>query len=331
MVGGEASERLELTGYLLRRLGQAIVVLLLVTMIVFGLEQLLPGGPARAILGTHATPTAIAAFDKQNGLDASLPQQYWTWLTGVLRGNLGFSYVLNQSVVSLLGERLPKTAFLAGVSTAIALVVAVPLGLYQAERRNHLDDYAVTTLSFVLYSTPAFWLALLLIEFLAVRNHVFPAEAPQGGFSSIFSDPKAMVLPVLTITLVTIAAFSRYVRSSALDQLTQDYVRMARSKGASKGRVLVTHVLRNAILPIVTLLGVYLPYILSGTLITEEIFNYPGVGLLFFDAATSQDYPVLLGVVLVVAVATVVGSLLADIAYAVIDPRVRYQRTRSAR
>jgi peptide/nickel transport system permease protein len=312
------------TRFLIRRCSQTVVVLLLVSIIVFLLLHLLPGGPARAILGTHATPSNIKAFNKQNGLDSPLPAQYWHWLTGVLSGNFGFSYVLNQPVSSLLAQRLPKTAFLAGVSVAAAVLIAVPVGLYQAVRRHKLDDYAVTTVTFVLYSTPAFWVALLLIDVLAVRLHAVPAEAPQGSFSAIFSNPSAMVLPVLTITLVSIAAFSRYIRSSVLDELAQDYVRMAKSKGAGRNVILIRHVLRNALSPVVTLLGLSLPFILSGTLITEQVFNYPGVGLLAFNAAVAQDYPVMLGVVLVVAVATVVGSLLADITYAVLDPRVRY-------
>ena len=313
-----------MTRFLIRRCAQAVVVLVLVSIIVFGLLHLLPGGPARAILGTHATPTTIAAFNKANGLDQPVPAQYWHWLTGVLSGNLGFSYQQNQTVAALLANRIPKTAFLAGVSVVLAVLIAVPLGLYQAVRRNKADDYVVTTVTFVLYSTPAFWVALLLIDVLSVRLHVFPAEAPQGSFGAILTDPGAMVLPVLTVTLVTIAAFSRYIRSSVLDELAQDYVRMARSKGAGRRVILFRHVLRNALSPVVTLLGLSLPFILSGTLITEEVFNYPGVGLLAFNAATSQDYPVLLGVVLVVGVATVAGSLLADIAYALLDPRVRY-------
>lgn len=312
--------------YLVRRCAQAILVLILVTIIVFGLSKLLPGGPARAILGVHATPTNVAAFNRANGLDGPPPAQYWHWLSGVLSGNLGFSYVLNQPVSSLLSQRLPKTALLAGVSVALAVLVAVPVGLYQAVRHNRADDYAITTVTFTLYSTPAFWLALLLIDAFAVRMHLFAAEAPQGSFSAVLADPAAMILPVLTIALVSIAAFSRYIRSSVLDELAQDYVRMARSKGASRRHVLLSHVLRNSISPVVTLLGLSLPFILSGTLIAEEVFNYPGVGLLFFNAAISQDYPVELGVVLVVGVATVAGSLLADIAYALLDPRVRYVR-----
>jgi peptide/nickel transport system permease protein len=309
--------------FLLRRCSQAVVVLLLVSVIVFGLLHLLPGGPARAILGTHATPTNIAAFNKQNGLDSPVPVQYWHWLTGVLSGNLGFSYVQNESVASLLAQRLPKTAFLAAVSVLLAVVIAVPVGFFQAVKRNRVGDYVVTTVTLVLYSTPAFWVAILLIDVLAVRLHAVPAEAPQGSFAALFSDPQALVLPVLTITLVTVAAFSRYIRSSVLDELAQDYVRMARSKGAGRRVILFGHVLRNAAGPVVTLLGLSLPFIVSGTLITEQVFNYPGIGLLTFNAATSQDYPVMLGVVVVVGAATVVGSLLADVTHAVLDPRVR--------
>jgi peptide/nickel transport system permease protein len=311
------------TRFLLRRCSQAVVVLLLVSVIVFGLLHLLPGGPARAILGTHATPTNIAAFNKQNGLDSPVPVQYWHWLTGVLSGNLGFSYVQNQSVASLLGQRLPKTAFLAGVSVLLAVLIAVPVGFFQAVRRQRAGDYVVTTVTLVLYSTPAFWVAILLIDVLAVRLHVFPAEAPQGSFSAVISDPEALILPVLTITLVTVAAFSRYIRSSVLDELAQDYVRMARSKGASRRIILFGHVLRNAAGPVVTLLGLSLPFIVSGTLITEYVFNYPGIGLLTYNAAVTQDYPVMLGVVIVVGAATVVGSLLADVTHAILDPRVR--------
>lgn len=312
-----------MTKFLLRRCSQAVVVLLLVSVIVFGLLHLLPGGPARAILGTHATPSNIAAFNKQNGLDSPVPVQYWHWLTGVLSGNLGFSYVQNQSVASLLADRLPKTAFLAAISVVLALLIAVPVGFFQAVRRNRVGDYALTTVTLILYSTPAFWIAILLIDVLAVRLHAVPAEAPQGSFSALFSDPQALVLPVLTITLVTVAAFSRYTRSSVLDELAQDYVRMARSHGASRRIILFGHVLRNAAGPVVTLLGLYLPFIVSGTLITEFVFNYPGIGLLAFNAATSQDYPVMLGVVVVVGAATVIGSLLADVGHALLDPRVR--------
>jgi len=314
------------TGYIVRRVAQAVVVLLLVTVIVFVMLHALPGGTARAVLGERATNVAIDQFNKQNGFDQPLPVQYWRWFDQVLHGDLGFSFVRNESVAQLLSERLPKTMLLAGTSLLLALVVAIPLGFLQALRRNRLVDYVVTALAFVFYSTPAFWLALVLITVFAIRFRIFPAQAPQGSIGDILSQPGGLVLPVLTIALVTIAFFSRYVRSSTLENLTQDYVRTARAKGASTGRVAFRHVLRNALVPVVTLVGVSLPFVFAGTLISEEIFNYPGAGLLFYNAAVARDYPVLLGVVLVVGAAAVVGSLLADVCYAMLDPRVRLTR-----
>jgi peptide/nickel transport system permease protein len=315
-----------MTGYVLRRLAQSIVVLLLVTVIVFTMLHELPGGTARAVLGERATNTSIEEFNREHGLDEPLPVQYWRWLHATVQGDLGFSYKQNEPVSQLLEERLPKTALLAGISVALALIVAIPLGFLQALRRNGPVDYVFTGATFIFYSTPAFWLALVLITVFAIHWHVFPAQAPQGDIGEIVSQPRGLVLPVLTITLVSIAFYSRYVRSSTLENLMQDYVRTARAKGASTSRVAYRHVLRNALVPVVTLAGIALPFIFAGTLISEQVFNYPGMGLLYYNAAVARDYPVLLGVTLVVGAATVIGSLLADICYAILDPRVRYTR-----
>jgi peptide/nickel transport system permease protein len=315
-----------MTGYLVRRLAQAAVVLLLVTMIVFTMLHALPGGTARAVLGERATNVAIEQFDRQNGLDLPLPVQYGRWLDQIVHGDLGFSFKLNESVAQLLAERLPKTMLLAGVSLVLALLVSIPLGFLQAFRRNRLVDYLLTGSAFVFYSTPAFWLAIVLITLFAIQLRIFPAQAPQGSIGQVLADPGGLALPVLTIALVSIAFFSRYVRSSTLENLFQDYVRTARAKGASTWRVAFRHVLRNALVPVVTLAGLSLPFVFAGTLISEEIFNYPGMGLLFYNAAVARDYPVLLGVTLVVGAATVVGSLLADVCYALLDPRVRLTR-----
>lgn len=310
--------------FLARRVLQAIVVLFIVTIIVFVLIHLLPGGPARAELGVQATPTAVESFNKQHGFDKSLPQQYLTWLGELFRGDLGYSYKENSTVMDLLKDRLPKTALLAGVSVAIAVLIAIPLGTLQAVRRNRLTDYVATAVTFVLYSTPSFWLSLILVLFFSVKLGFLPAQAPQGSIAAVLAQPSGLVLPVATIALISVALYSRYMRSSTIDNLTQDYVRTARAKGASTARVLFGHVLRNAISPILTLLGLSLPFILSGTLITERVFNFPGMGLLFYNAAVTQDYPVLLAVTLVVAIATVLGSVLADIGYALLDPRIRH-------
>ncbi|MGD0555386.1 MAG: ABC transporter permease [Streptosporangiaceae bacterium] len=314
-----------MTGYLVRRILQSILVVWLVTVITFLLLKALPGGPVRAILGTRASDLALVnALTKQLGFDRPIWVQYWTWLDGLLHGNFGFSYQQNEPVSTLLGQRLPKTLLLVGTSTLLALVIAVPWGIVQAVRRNKLADYVGTGFSFLFYATPIYLIGLILINAFALGTHWFPTEGAQGSIGTFFTQFNSMVLPIVAITLITLASFSRYMRSSTLDQITQDYVRTARAKGVSEGRILYRHVLRNALIPIVTLVGLNLPIIISGALITEYLFNYPGMGLLFYNAAQTQDYPILLGVTAITAFATVAGSLLADVLYAVLDPRVRY-------
>jgi peptide/nickel transport system permease protein len=313
-------------GFFIRRILQAAIVVLLVTMITFLLLRAIPGNVAVAILGpaSYRNPATLAQFNREYGFDKPWWSQYLLWLGHLLQGNLGFSWTLDQSVASLLGQRLPKTIILVGASTIIALIIAVPVGLWQAVRRNTFIDYGFTALSFLFYAAPSFIVGTVLILGFSVRLHWFGAEGPQGGIANDLTDWKDMALPVATLAVITIALFSRYMRSSVLDNITEDYVRTARAKGASNRRVLWRHVMRNSLIPIATLLGLSIPGIMSGALITESVFNYPGMGYLFFQSAQKQDYPTLLGFVIVVAIATVVGSLIADILYAVLDPRVRY-------
>jgi peptide/nickel transport system permease protein len=315
-----------LIGFLVRRILQAAIVVLLVTMFTFILLRAIPGNVAVAILGpaSYRNPALIAAFNAQYGFDQPWFRQYLLWLGHLLQGNLGFSWTLDQSVASLLANRLPRTIILVGSSTIIALLVAVPIGLWQAVRRNKEVDYLFTSVSFLFYAAPPFFVGEVLILVFSVKLGWFGPEAPQGNLANDITDWRDMVLPVTTLALVSIALFSRYMRSSVLDNITEDYVRTARAKGASGKRVLWRHVMRNSLIPIATLLGLSIPAIMSGALITESVFNYPGMGFLFFQSAQRQDYPVMLGFIIVVAIATVVGSLLADIAYAVLDPRVRY-------
>jgi peptide/nickel transport system permease protein len=313
-------------GFLIRRVIQAVVVVFLVTLITFALLRLIPGNPAAAILGPSAyrNPAALAALDAAYGFNKPFFAQYFLWLGHLLQGNLGYSFARNQSVWSLLSSYLPKTIALIGMSTILAVIVAIPIGLWQAVRRNKAVDYTFTALSFLFYAAPTFFVGTVLILVFADTLHWFDSEASQGGIWSDIFDMRAQFLPILTLALVTIALFSRYMRSSVLDNISEDYVRTARAKGVSGRRVLFRHVLRNSLIPIATLLGLSFPGIISGALITESVFNYPGMGYLFLGAALGKDYPTLLGVVMVVGVATVIGSLLADIAYAVLDPRVRY-------
>jgi peptide/nickel transport system permease protein len=312
-------------GYILRRIGQAIIVLLGVALIVFILRDLLPGSPARAILGPRAGSSAIAAFNRQNGLDHPLPYQYAVFIGQLLHGNLGFSFKQNMSVDAIVIHDLPNDLLLVGVSMVLALLIAIPVGMLQAVRRNKLTDYAATGVSFVLYSTPTYLLGLLLIAGFAVNLRLLPAQAPQAAtITGVLADPSGLVLPVVTLTLVTFALFSRYMRASAIETLTQDYIRTARAMGLSPSAIMFRHLLRNSLIPVVTLVGVSLPGILTFGLIVEQLFNFPGIGLAYFNAATDGDYPVVFGVTVLVALATVAGNLIADIGYAVLDPRVRY-------
>ena len=314
-----------MTGYIIRRLGEAIIVTLGVTLITFALLHALPGSLARDILGNRASPQAIAAFNHANGLDRSVPYQYWLFLDKLLHGNLGYSFQFNRSVDSLLASELPRDLILGGFALILSLAIAIPIGIAQAVRRNGFMDYAGTSVSFLLYSMPQYAIALLLIQFLAISFHVVPAEAPQSTSAlGMLSHPAGLVLPIASLTLVTYAQFSRYMRSSAIDTLAQDYIRTARAKGLPERLVLSRHLLRNSLIAVVTLVGLSIPTILTGTLIIEQVFNYPGAGLEYFNAALRNDYEVMLGITVLVGVVTVLGNLIADIGYAILDPRIRY-------
>jgi len=312
-------------GFLIRRTGQAIFVLIIVTAATLGLVHLFPGGPVRALLGSRATPELVAYYNHLYGFDQPFYVQYLRWIGQLLHGNLGFSDKLNISVATLIGQDLPKTIVLVLLGTLVSLLFGIPLGVYQAVHRNSAADYVLTGISFLGYSTPTFFLGLVLVDWFAVDSHVFPAFGPQSSsVGSILSDPRALVLPVFTYAFLLYALWSRYMRSSVLDNLVQDYVRTARAKGASERRVVWGHVFRNSLVSIVTLLGLSLPTLVSGAILIEVVFNYAGMGLAFYQAALNNDFNVLLGFTVLATTATILGNLLADVGYAVLDPRVRY-------
>ena len=314
-----------MAGYLLRRVAQAVIVVLGVTAVTFVLEHLIPGSLARAILGTRASAAELAAFNRANGLNHPLIEQYLVFLGRLARGDLGYSYRLNQSVDSLVLRQLPNDIVLVGTALALALAIAIPLGIVQAVNRNRAVDHAATSAAFALYSMPSYWLAILLIAGLSIAVHALPPEAPQAAsVGGLLADPRGLVLPVLTLTLVNVALFSRYMRSSAIATLAEDYVRVARAKGLPTRLVLGRHVLRNSLISVTTLVGLSFPAVLTSGLVVEYVFNVPGVGLTYYTAAVNADYPVELGITVLVGIVTVLGNLLADVAYAVLDPRVRY-------
>ncbi len=310
--------------FILKRIGQAIVVVILVTMISFALLHALPGGAAKATLGKEATPEQIEQFNHDNGFDLPLHEQYVRYVNDIAHGDFGYSYKLNQDVSDAISQRLPKTILLSLISTILAIAIAVPLGVWQAVKRNRAPDYAITIGAMLAYSTPIFFLGLVLIILFSQVWPILPPEAPQGyTVAEVLGDPRGFILPVTTLAIVTIASYSRYIRSSMVDNLNEQYVRTARAKGMSEVRVVFVHTLRNALFPVITLLGLYIPALFSGALVVETLFNYNGMGLLFWQATRSRDYQILLGVTIILALATVIGALLADLLYAVADPRIR--------
>ena len=311
-------------GYIARRIGTAVIVVIGISLMVFGLLHAIYPSPAIDVLGAKATTAAIAAFNKANGFDDPWFVQYLHYMGNLLHGNFGHSYKLNQSVTALFQERWARSAYLSGISLVFAVIIAIPLGIYQAVRRNTAGDYAVTSAAFVLYAMPVFLLGLILIQVFSLNLGWFNYEASQSN--SVFGvagDWYSMALPIATLTLISVAAFSRYMRSQSMDVLAQDYIKVARAKGLPERLVLLRHLVRNASLPMVTLIGLSIPTLLAGNLITETLFNFQGLGLLFFTSLQNVDYNVLLAYTLLGALLTVVGNLLADVALTVADPRIR--------
>jgi peptide/nickel transport system permease protein len=314
--------------YLLRRAATSVIIIVGISILVFWMLHIIGGPPGRAVLGLRASQVAVDAWNKQNGFDRPLALQYLTYMNQLLHGNLGQSYKLNESVDTVLAQHAPISAYLSGLGLFFAIAIAFPVGIYQAVKRNTLGDNAITTAAFVTYSMPVFLLGLLLIQIFAITLNIFPvgASASVSQDSSLWgaiTDPRAMVLPVATLTLVSVAGYSRFMRSSALDALAQDYIKAARAKGLPERLVLLRHLLRNASLPMVTLIGLSIPVLLAGNLITENVFNYPGLGIMFINALNQEDYPVLLAYTLMGGVLTVIGNYVADIALTVADPRIR--------
>jgi peptide/nickel transport system permease protein len=313
------------TSYLIRRVLQAVAVTILVTIFTLWLTHLLPGGPIKGMLGPKATEAQVAYYTKLYGFDQPIYIQYFKWVWQLLHGNLGYSPTLNLNVSAEITQYFPKTLVLVLLGTGISLVIGLPLGLYQAVKRYTLGDYVLTGVSFLGYATPTFFFGILLVEWFAIDTHLFPPFAPQATtVTGVLSQPRALVLPVATYAFLGYALWSRYMRSSVMDNLVQDYVRTARAKGASERRVLWGHVFRNSLISIVTMLGLTVPDVVGGAILIEVVFNYPGMGLAFYRAAMNFDFATMLGFTLLVTAATIVGNLLADIGYAMLDPRVRY-------
>lgn len=325
-----------MAAYILRRLLWMIPLLFGVSVLTFGMLKRAPGDPVTAILAqSRATGGTMTLADrqrliKQYGLDKPAYLQYVDWLGLVLRGNLGTSTRMNQPVTQVIGQRLPNTIKLAGVSLVLTLLIAIPLGIIAAVKQYSLLDYVLTTFNFIGISIPQFWLALMLLYFLGVKVGWFPVSGMQSvnvepGFWPQLKDTVVhYVLPVTSITLAGLTGYMRYQRASMLEVIQQDYIRTARAKGLSERAVILLHAWRNSLIPIITLLGYVMVILVEGSVVVETIYSWPGMGQLAVASLTQRDYPTVMAIVLLSATLILLGTLLSDILYALVDPRVRY-------
>jgi peptide/nickel transport system permease protein len=311
--------------YVARRLLQAIPLLIGISLIVFLMIQLAPGDAAEFALGSRANEEDLARLRHYLGLDLPWYQQYTHLIRDWLTGDLGQSLTQRRPVLDLIVERLPRTAELLGGSILLSLLLALPVGVISAVRQYSLTDSVVTVLSLLGISVPSFWLSIILILVFAVILGWLPTggTGTVGQGFSLVDHLKHLILPLAVLTLIRTAGWSRYLRSSMLEVLRQDYVRTARAKGLTERAVLFQHALRNAITPIITLLGLSLPDMVSGAIITEQIFNWNGLGQLTVTATLKRDIPVVMALVMLSGIAIVIGNLLADLAYSAVDPRIR--------
>ena len=315
-----------MTRFLIRRLLGAIPLLLGVAVLSFIFMQLAPGGPdAMFARNARMTEEALQAIRHNMGLDRPVHEQLLIWLGNLVRGNLGISYTQYRPVSQVIWDVVPNTLLLMGTGMLISLAAALSFGILAARRQYGFFDNVTSFISYFGLAMPVFWFGLMLQLLFAVQLGWLPSAGMESaGGGGPWDVARHLVLPAFTIAIGSIAGWSRYVRSSTIESLSQDYVRTARAKGIEERRVLIGHVLRNALIPFVTVVGIDVPLYLTGAVLTETVFSWPGMGRLFFDALTVRDYPVLMGILLLGAVLIVLGNLIADIIYGVLDPRISY-------
>ena len=313
-----------MTGYIIRRVLATIPVLLVVALVVFALIRFAPGDPAAIIAGQEATQEEVEGLRRQLGLDRPLPIQLGIWFRDILRGDLGQSILSKHEVSELIVQRVVPTLSLAIFTEIFALIVAIPIGVLAAWKANSWIDRVVMVLATLGFSIPVFWLGFILIFFFAVKIPLFPAAGYIAPSEDFISYLHRLALPSLATGVIIMALIARMTRATVLETLREDYVRTARSKGLSENLVLIRHALRNAALPIITVIGLGVAALLSGLVVTESVFGIPGLGRLLLNAIVSRDYPIIQGTILIISVVYVIVNLLVDISYAFFDPRVRY-------
>ncbi len=318
----------EVTAYVGRRVLQMIPLVFGITVVLFGIIQAAPGGPEGALLesGRFIDPSVIEAYRERLGVDQPIPVQYVRWLAGAVRGDLGVSFSTTRPVGEMILERLPATLELMGASFLLAAVMAIGLGIMSAVKQYSVLDHLGTAFSFVGIAMPVFWFALILQLVFAVKLGWLPVSGTETvGASSLGDHLRHLVLPALVLSFRNIAGWSRYLRSSLLGILRADYVRTARAKGLPEHTVIGVHALRNALIPVLSIMALDLAGLFSGAVITETIFAWPGIGRMFVQAMFARDYPLLMGILLLGSFMVIVFNLVADILYGVLDPRIRYE------
>ncbi len=311
--------------YALRRLAQMAPALFLVSIAVFMIIHLIPGDPAQIIAGPNATDAQLEALTRQFGLDRPLWEQYFTWLGNALTGNLGHSFINNYPVNQMIAQRVPATLELALAATLIAVFIAFPLGILAALRPGSLLDLLSTLFAALSFAVPGFWLAILLILLFSLELQWLPPSGRPNWGDQPVEHLKALIMPALTLGIALAAKLARYLRSAMLDVLDQDYVRTARAKGLRERVVIARHVLRNALIPVITVLGLQTGDLLSGAIIVESVFAWPGVGRLTVQAIGWRDYALLQADVLYIVLAFMFINLLTDLTYGFFNPRIRYE------
>ena len=321
-------------GYVARRLLGVLPMVFLVSLVLFFALRLVPGGPLAVYTRGNVNPAVIEVLREKLGLNRPLIEQYLAWLGQAIQGNLGYSFRTNRLVTEEILARVPATLLLVGTTFLIVVVVAVALGTYSARHQHSRIDIGLTTISFVGAAMPVFWLGMLLILLDATIRNPGTGKPflPIGGIATpgqSFSVPDLiahMILPVICLGVGWVSWYSRYVRSSMLDVIHLDYIRTARAKGIRERTVIYKHALKNAALPLITLVALDLPYLFAGALFVEIIFSWPGLGNFFYFSTVNRDYSVMMGIVVFIAVFVIIGNLIADVAYSYLDPRVRYGR-----
>jgi peptide/nickel transport system permease protein len=303
---------------------QGVVVVLLVSAITFLLVNLAPGGPA-SLMRMDVTAEQREALSRRLGLDQPVPVRYIQWLAGAVRGDLGTSMTSNEPVAMRIAQRLPNTLVLAGTALLVSVVVGIPMGVYAALRRGKLPDFVLAVFSVMGLSVPAFWLGIILILVLSVNLNLLPSSgvATTGSEANLVDRLQHLVMPALVLSTTVLPYVVRFTRSALLEVLQQDYVRTASAKGLSRLRVVYVHALRNALVPVVSIIGTLVPRLFGGSVVTEAVFGWPGMGRLAVEAANGRDYPLIVGITVSVAVLVVLSSLAVDLAYVWLDPRIR--------